>query len=797
MYVTEYTGMRVRKLIAPATEAVIMSSPTCDSTWHRVVVSIDGAGSGQMYTDGTQVASVVGSASGFGYFVNTANEQNVQLRIGGGGAGGAPSLVGGLISDVRVYNRSLTAAEALALSRPPLPLPANAVIVPDPSTAPVGTSSFSYACAPGYGVTTSPPQTWTRSAADGSWSTSGVPVSCSMCTASQFTINGGTSPCITIPTLPPIAGAVYSPAVAAAGVTSYLVTCIQPGYAGLTQNYTWDASANMFQFKTWSDALGALVVGPTTTCTACAAATQFSYATVPAGFSCMACGSVDANLVVSSSLVGFVGSQQCGCVNNTFSNAWAGVETGLRCYACPTGSTASGSAATCTCKAGWTSFGTAASLACVCETGHTVVGTGSAADCILMSTTPSTTPTPSITPSSSTTASVSATPSTTSTSSLTATPSTTSTPSATPTASITASASNTASNTPTPSQTPSPSTVPDVLLTFACTIVPKGTSITPSNILLQYPTVLTSARFTFAALLGVAPSDVSVLNVTDIATGQSLPGPSIRPGSRRLPGSAGSQGVSLVMAVDFGKTPTQAEVSTVATTLSSLPPGALANLSSALAAATGLGASYFSVGVPASSVTTVNAPFAIGGGPSAASSSGSGGGSSAGGIVGGIIAALALACAIWGARSYRKHGDCPCCRDRKRSLVYRQGKDQAEENEEVSRAIADAEAGLGGGAALPSATPSSPGKGKAAKALVVRKLAEKASRADAEIAALRAELAAAKKDDDRGDEVAALRRQLAAAKLAAAKEASVPAAGPTYNPVVVAERFSAPPQGTS
>ena len=93
MYVTEYTGMRVRKLIAPATEAVIMSSPTCDSTWHRVVVSIDGAGSGQMYTDGTQVASVVGSASGFGYFVNTANEQNVQLRIGGGGAGGAPSLV--------------------------------------------------------------------------------------------------------------------------------------------------------------------------------------------------------------------------------------------------------------------------------------------------------------------------------------------------------------------------------------------------------------------------------------------------------------------------------------------------------------------------------------------------------------------------------------------------------------------------------------------------------------------------------------------------------------------------------
>jgi hypothetical protein len=459
LYISEYTGNRIRKLTAPATQAVVVTAPVCDGLYHRLVLSVDGAGSAQLYIDGALSAQVVVNPTYYGFWLSTANEAPVQMRIGGV----AGSLVGGTISDVRVYNRSVTAAEALVLSRPPMPVPANAVVVPNPATAPASTSLFTYQCAPGYGFTVGPLLTWTRSAADGSWSSAGNMPTCVQCNAAtQFT--SGSSPCITIPTLPVPANAVSSPAAAAAGILSYSFSCVQPGFAGASQNYTYDLASNTFLYKAWNYATGQLVTqGAPTSCVACNAQTEFSYP-VSTGFLCKTCSSVNANLLVSSRIWNYTGTQQCGCDNQTFSNAWPGVETGLSCAACPTGSTAFGSASTCTGSSNFQCTGVAATLACFCTAGFVQSGTGYQSSCVPMSQTPSPTPTPTptttVTGSPSISATPTPTPSATSTISVTPTSSITPSNTATPSPSRTPSQTQTPTNTPTPSQTPSPSGYP-------------------------------------------------------------------------------------------------------------------------------------------------------------------------------------------------------------------------------------------------------------------------------------------------------------------------------------------------
>jgi len=409
--------------------------------------------------------------------------------------------------------------------------------------------------------------------------------------------------------------------------------------------------------------------------------------------------------------------------------------------------------------------------------------------CVLPTPTASPTGSPSV--SSSPTATISVTPSlsTTSTSSLSPTPTTTPSLSATPSTSRSPSQTTTPTNTPTPSQSPSPTSVPNVLVGFSFTIGVSGSVLRPSDV--TGSRVLAAVSSGYASVLGVPPATVLVRNVTDIATGAVTV---VSAAARRLGGQPGSAGVRFDVQVDLGKTPSEGAANAVVAKLSSAASAAqpLAAVVAAIASSTSLAASSYSAAFVASSVGIANSPF-LAAAPAPAASDGGGGGAAGatGGIVGGIVGALALACVIWGARSYAKHGKLPCFRDRRKELVYQ--RQVRSEEEDMARAIEEAEAisKPASEAAKPAALvmrPSKPKLNAGAAAASVRKLAQgkveaeaKASAAAAELEALKKQLQAAKGAEGVDpEEVAAMRAQLRAMREAAAAMAGggVPAAAP-------------------
>ena len=668
--VSDAMAYRVRVLAPPPSFEVAAAAPVCDgSRWHSVAASFTNAtGLLTLYVDGAAAASRL-------FSMNTADGAATALVIGGTPL--SAEGFSGSLAEVRVYGRALSAADALALAQPPLPVFANAVMTPAAVTS--GATAYSFYCGAGFNGTA---LVLARSLADFSWSATG----------------GALSPGASAP-------------LASAAMT---------------------------------------------------------------------------------------------------------------CSICPTGSWSAAGSDVCSFCAGGPAAGAAA-------------GANSSAACASPSPTPSasaspsptisltSSPTPSITPSSSlspsVTSSVTPTQSQSSTPSLSPTPTPSTTASWSATASVTASQTATPSNTQTPTNTPSPSTVPDVLLYFGVDIVPTATSLTAANVAVL-PAFLSSSAAAFAAALGVSPSSLYAVNVTDRATGLSIAVGSIR----RLGGAGGSTGVTITYVVRLGKTPLESAVANMTNILvsPSLLAGALSRSVSLLAAATGMPAGSFAASVPPGRVLVANAAFLLGNGagssPSSSSSGGGvGSGALAGGIVGGVAGAIALACAIWARRSYAKHNKLPCFRDRRSELFAR--KSLEFEAKEVDNALAEAERAIeareeaarveaaaaaaaataskfGGGAAPASASggtvPAKPKGPKKSKRDVIQLLVEsEAAQArelaaarrqqedkDREVAALRAQLRAAKDGGGEADELAELRRQLAEAKaVAAAAVAAAAAAG--------------------
>ena len=221
---------------------------------------------------------------------------------------------------------------------------------------------------------------------------------------------------------------------------------------------------------------------------------------------------------------------------------------------------------------------------------------------------------------------------------------------------------------------------------------------------------LAQSAAAFARSLSLPPSQVYAMNVTDVATGVAVQVGSLR----RVLGGPGSMGVAITFVARLGKTPTQKDVLNISQTLNSpaLMKGPLDATTASFATASGVDVRALSAAVPAASVSVANAPFSLSvGGGASSSSSGTSSGTLTGGIVGGIVGAIGLACAVWGVRSFSKHGQCPCCRDRKRELVYR--REEKADAELVASAIAEAQAALEApeAAAAPAAARPSKPKG--------------------------------------------------------------------------------------
>jgi hypothetical protein len=130
-------------------------SGACDNKWHHVALTHGdgGASSTKSYVDGLAVSTT---------------SQTLALPSDGSGAlsVGSSSGFAGSLAELRLYNRALSAAEALALSQPPLAAlgaAANAMSASSPST---GATSYAFTCAAG---TRGSGVSLVRSAADGSW----------------------------------------------------------------------------------------------------------------------------------------------------------------------------------------------------------------------------------------------------------------------------------------------------------------------------------------------------------------------------------------------------------------------------------------------------------------------------------------------------------------------------------------------------------------------------------------------------------------------------------------------------
>ena len=159
------------------------SLPACDSTWHHVALT---------YSPTASPVKLSAFLDGMILFNSTAAvtlpaRSSSTLRIGWSGdlTSNGGSLFAGSLADMRIYNRTLSPLEVLALSQPPMSGFANAIL--SPSVPTLGATAYTWSCPPGFA---GPIVTLARSSMDGSWASSGGAVNCVACSAGSYSYGG-------------------------------------------------------------------------------------------------------------------------------------------------------------------------------------------------------------------------------------------------------------------------------------------------------------------------------------------------------------------------------------------------------------------------------------------------------------------------------------------------------------------------------------------------------------------------------------------------------------------------------
>jgi len=163
--------------------------PVCDNTYHHIALTYTGLSSSntlRAYIDGANVASTTSTFS-------ISSTPTPFLRIGWNGLSSPYSeFFSGSLSDIRIYNKSLSSSEIIYISQPPLPK----YVFTDNPQPQSESSSYMWNCSAGaYGPTVS----LTRSATDGIWIQSGGTVNCQTCPINGYTYAAGLSSCSTCP----------------------------------------------------------------------------------------------------------------------------------------------------------------------------------------------------------------------------------------------------------------------------------------------------------------------------------------------------------------------------------------------------------------------------------------------------------------------------------------------------------------------------------------------------------------------------------------------------------------------
>jgi ELWxxDGT repeat protein len=160
--------------------------PVCDCTWHHVSLSYSPTSSLlSSYIDGV----LDSQSKNINVTLPSPSFSNLRIGWNGNTSENFGNLRTLSISDLRIYNRTLSSSEIVTLSQPFLPTYSN-VVNPTPVA---GSSSYSWSCLAGwYG----PIQTLNRNWSSGSWLSSGS-INCQVCGANTFSYGG--SSCSTCP----------------------------------------------------------------------------------------------------------------------------------------------------------------------------------------------------------------------------------------------------------------------------------------------------------------------------------------------------------------------------------------------------------------------------------------------------------------------------------------------------------------------------------------------------------------------------------------------------------------------
>jgi hypothetical protein len=182
--VTDHWNHRLRLVTSPHPPALA----ACDSTWRHVALAYSPSASPHQLSAFLDGALAFQLAAAITLPARAAST----LRVGWSGdlSSNAGSLFTGSLAELRIYNRSLSSAEVVALSQPPLAAFAYTAVVPAAPSA--GATSYAFSCAaPAAGNG----GIFTKSGVEGSWAwAGGIKPSCAVSPTPSSTPSASSTP---------------------------------------------------------------------------------------------------------------------------------------------------------------------------------------------------------------------------------------------------------------------------------------------------------------------------------------------------------------------------------------------------------------------------------------------------------------------------------------------------------------------------------------------------------------------------------------------------------------------------
>jgi DNA-binding beta-propeller fold protein YncE len=184
------TADRYNNLIRRIELPVIL--PACDSTWHHVALTYSPSAS--PYKLSAFLDGALAFASAATITLPAASVSTLRIGWSGDLSSNAGSLYSGALAELRIYNRSLSAAEVLALAQPPLAAFPNTAAFPNSYSILAGATTYAVSCAAGfaggaYGV----PSVLMKGLADGTWAWQGCVTAapaCAACAPGAYSFGG-------------------------------------------------------------------------------------------------------------------------------------------------------------------------------------------------------------------------------------------------------------------------------------------------------------------------------------------------------------------------------------------------------------------------------------------------------------------------------------------------------------------------------------------------------------------------------------------------------------------------------